>query len=350
MEKMKWIRKTTTIIFSFCMIMTLLIGCGNKEEKNKNSLLFAYDGSKIYMDEAWIYAKTIQSQYEAWYGSNVWNYQVSDENQKQMTMEEVTKKDMITQIKMVKVLSNKAKKEGIVLSDEEEQKIQIDAHSFMESVNSAELKQTGISEDTLIKVYRENLLADKIYEEIKQKADITITEEQSRQYRTYNLLFETFGYDQNGKRIEYNAKQKAEQKKKAKEAYKKIQDGETNLAVLAEEFKTDQSSEYICGEDGMTAEPYMEMVRILEKGEISGIVETEFGYHIIKMLDPKDKKATERKRQELLEKEQNQYFHEEYAKMTKELEEKWNFAKEVRKEEFEKITFHQNLNEEAGNK
>lgn len=345
--KVKRIKRKIGLAFWISIIAILFAACGKEDQKNSETLLFQYDGSKIYMNEAWIYAKTIQSQYEAWYGSSVWDYQVSDENGQKTTMEEVTKKDMITQIKMTKVLSNKAKQDGITLSAEERKKIQDNAKSFMDSVSGDEIEKTGITEEILIQVYEENALADKVYDQIKKEANITISDEECRQYKTYNLLFETFDYNENGQRSEYNNKKKAEQKKKAEEAYKRIQAGETDLEVLATEYSATRSSEYTCGDDGNTAQIYIDTIKTMKKDEISPIVESELGYHIIKMLDPNDKEAMEQKRKILLEEAESDYFHEKYAEMTKEMEEKWSFERDVNQSAYEEIIFCQNLEEDT---
>lgn len=340
---------------ALCVVLmgTMLVGCENKvgqigsdllsniTGKKDDNVLFEYDGQKVTMDEAWVYAKTIQSQYEAWYGSSVWDYEVNDENGQKVTMEEVTKKDLINQIKTVKYLSKAAKEQGITLTSDEETEIQTNAKDFMSSIAEADLKQTGITEETMIKVYEENKLASKYHDKIVEEANLTVSDEEARQFKTYNLLFETFEYDENGQKVEYSAKKKAQQKKKAEEALKRIQNGETNLAKLAKEYKADKSSEYTCGDDESTVKEYRDAAKVLKKGEISGIVESEFGYHIIKMINPNDKEATEEKKSELLQEKQTEYFNEKYKEMTKSLEEAWNFDKDVNQKLFDTITFKQ---------
>lgn len=340
----KWISKKLAGVLCLCMAGALLVGCGSGAKSNSETVLFKYDGQNVYLDEAWVYAKTIQSQYEAWYGSSVWDYEVNDENGEKATMEEVTKKDVISQIKMVKVLSKKAKEANLTLTDEEQEQIDTNVKSFMESISDADLKQTGVTEETLKKIYEENALATKYHEQVISEANITVEDSEARQYKTYNLLFETFKTDENGQEVQYSAKKKASQKKKAEEALARIKAGENtvkDLKAMAEEYKADKSSEYTFGDDGSTVQEYADAAMKLKKGEVSGIVESQFGYHIIKMINPNDKEATKEKKEELLQEKQNQYFSEQYSKMTEDLEAKWDFDKDVDQKAFAKITFKQ---------
>ena len=340
----KWISKKLASVLCLAMTGTLLAGCGAGAKTNSETVLFEYDGQKVYLDEAWVYAKTMQSQYEAWYGSAIWDYEVSDENGEKTTIEEQAKKDVINQIKMVKFLSHQAKEEGITLDEEKQEEIQTNVDSFMSSVSEADLEQTGVTEETLKKIYEENALVSEYQDKVVEEADITVDDSECQQYKTYNLLFATFDYDENGQKVEYSKKKKAAQKKLAEEALARIQAGENSveeMEAMAEEYKADKSSEYTFGDDGTTAEEYAEAAMKLKKGEVSGIVETEFGYHIIKMIDPMDEEATEEKRQEVLKEKQTEYFTEKYSEMTKELEEQWDFEKDVNQKAFAQITFKQ---------
>ena len=337
----KWISKKVAGLLCLCLTGALLAGCAGTEKSNSETVLFEYAGQKVYLDEAWIYAKTIQSQYESWYGTSIWDYEVSDEDGNPATMEEVTKKDMITQIKMVKYLSSEAKKNNISLTDEEKEEAKTNAETSMSSISESDLQQTGITLETMTKVYEENQLASKYHDQIVEEADLTVTDEEARQYKTYNLLFETFEYDDSGQKVEYSAKKKASQKKKAEEALKRIRAGEDDLEKLAEEYKATNSSEYTMGDDESTVEEYREAALKLKKNEVSDIVESEFGYHIIKMLDTNDEEATEEKKEELLSEKQSEYFTEKYTELTEDLEAKWDFDKDVNQKAYKKITFKQ---------
>ncbi len=79
-----------------------------------------------------------------------------------------------------------------------------------------------------------------------------------------------------------------EKESQAKEILEKAKKGES-FAKLAEQYSLDGSKKR--GGDlgtfgrGMMVKPFEDAAFALQKGEISGLVKTQFGYHIIKRLE-----------------------------------------------------------------
>ncbi len=79
-----------------------------------------------------------------------------------------------------------------------------------------------------------------------------------------------------------------EKESTAKEILEKIKKGES-FAKLAEQYGTDGTKRR--GGDlgffgkGMMVKPFEDAAFALQKGEVSGLVKTQFGYHIIKRLE-----------------------------------------------------------------
>ena len=91
----------------------------------------------------------------------------------------------------------------------------------------------------------------------------------------------------NGKEV--SEAKKKEAKKKAEEVLKKAKSGE-DFAALAKEYSDDPGSAANGGDlgyfgKGVMVKPFEEAAFSLKPGEISGIVESDYGYHIIKVFD-----------------------------------------------------------------
>jgi peptidyl-prolyl cis-trans isomerase C len=85
--------------------------------------------------------------------------------------------------------------------------------------------------------------------------------------------------------------QKKEARAKAESILKQVQGG-GDFAALAKQHSQDGSAQ--AGGDlnyfqkGQMVAPFEQAAAALKPGEVSGVVETQFGYHIIKLTDHKD--------------------------------------------------------------
>jgi peptidyl-prolyl cis-trans isomerase C len=85
--------------------------------------------------------------------------------------------------------------------------------------------------------------------------------------------------------------EKAEAKKKAEQVLAEVKQPNADFAALAKQHSSCPSGKQQGGDLGFfprknaMVEPFAAAAFALKKGEISGIVETEFGYHIIKVTD-----------------------------------------------------------------
>lgn len=108
--------------------------------------------------------------------------------------------------------------------------------------------------------------------------------EQSEQVRAHHILVKV---DPKG-----DASQKAESHKKIEKIQQKLHKGE-DFTALAKEFSQCPSSAK--GGDlgyfdrGQMVRPFEDAAFALKRGEVSDIVETKFGYHLIKVVDKKAK-------------------------------------------------------------
>ncbi|RMD99833.1 MAG: parvulin peptidyl-prolyl isomerase [Calditrichaeota bacterium] len=98
--------------------------------------------------------------------------------------------------------------------------------------------------------------------------------------------------------VEPSAEAKRKAMAKIKEVQKKLQAGE-DFAKLAKEYSDDKGSAQRGGDLGFTqrgdfVRPFEEVAFNLKPGEISDIVETQFGYHIIQLLDRRGEKIRAR--------------------------------------------------------
>lgn len=195
---------------------------------------------------------------------------------------------------------------------------------FVQSIVVSDLaKQKGFDKNPDIReqvqFFSDNFLANEyIKREVAQK--VTVSDENLKSY--YDTNKDEFKTPEMVKArhilVKADASASADDKKKAQERaetyLKKIKEGE-DFAKLASELSDDPGSKPKGGDlgffpRGRMVKPFEDAAFSLKTGEMSGIVETQFGFHIIKVEDKKDSTVEpfdtvkERLRQKLLQERQ----------------------------------------------
>lgn len=287
-------KKLFTLIL--CLMMTVsLVGCSSKNEP-----VATVNGTDITLGN---YEKLLalnKSSMEAYYGSDIWSQEIEEGK----TYEDMVKEMVIETMIASEIIYQQAEKDKVAPTDEEIQE-QID--SFNESIESdteyqKSLKKMGINEEFLKYQFARNLANVNLEEKFEK--DVEISEDEMKKYYEENkddfyvdtvtashILIKTIDDEGN----ELSDTKKKEAKKTAEEALEKVKAGE-DFATIAKEYSEDSSASS-GGELGTFGRG--EMVTAFEDaafgmkvGEISDIVETEYGYHIIKVTDKVDKQET----------------------------------------------------------
>lgn len=109
-----------------------------------------------------------------------------------------------------------------------------------------------------------------------------------------HILFKTFSVNENNEQVPFSKKEKENAKAKAKAALERINKGE-DFNKLAKELSEDEGSKENGGElgsftEGVMVDEFYNGAAALKENEVSDIVESSFGYHIIK-LNKKESKT-----------------------------------------------------------
>jgi len=237
------------------------------------------------------------------------------------------KKNILDSLIEREILYQQSQKAGIQITDQkvDDQLAAIKKRFPNETEYKNALGKMNLSEDEVKAQIKRGLsIRELIDQQITSK--IVITDAESKAY--YDKNPQMFKQPEQIKAshilIKVDAKadeaKKAEARKKIEEVQQKLNDG-GDFAALAKEYSEGPSNTK--GGDlgyfrrGQMVKPFEEAALALKPNEVSDIVETRFGYHIIKVYDNKPEqtlaypdvkdKITQRMKQEKIEKEAVQY-------------------------------------------
>lgn len=193
--------------------------------------------------------------------------------------------DALDALITAKVIGLEAANEKVTASSDEiaeELEILIDSYGGEETFNEA-LSYNGLTREDIEKDIKQYILTEKLL-----KPRITITEEEIENYFEENK--ETFAEEEQIKANHILV----EDEKTAKEVANKLEEGE-DFADLAKEYSTDVSNADSGGDLGYFAKGKMvaefeEAAFAMDINEISDPVKTDYGYHIIQVVDKKEAK------------------------------------------------------------
>lgn len=194
-----------------------------------------------------------------------------------------------------KMLLNESEKQGFTASNAEvdAELVNIKTNFPDEAAFAAALNQAGVQEDEFRQTIKDSLIIQKLME--KQVAgNINVSEKECKDF--YDNNQDLFEQEERVharhilKMVEPNASaiERDKKRKELEEVLRALKNG-SDFSDLAMKYSDDPSK--IMGGDlgyftrGRMVKPFEDAAFALKPGETSGIIETMFGYHIIKLED-----------------------------------------------------------------
>ena len=295
----------------------MLTGCGTTV-KNSSDIrvvlttgfekdeVFRIDSASCRLSEIMVYLTNTKNQYEQTFGSQIWEASYNGEN-----LESNIKETVLARIARIKALNLMAQKYEISLSQEELRNVSRAAQTYYESLTDRERELLGVDEELLCTMYEEYVLAQKVYEYLIADINPEISDDEARTITVQHILIKTYSLNEDGERVPYSESAKNDAYQRACEALKRAQAGEDFTALIAE-YSEDNNASYSFGKGTMDT-AFEEAAFNLGTDEISGIVESVHGYHIIKCISTFNRDETDRNKVKIVEQRRKEVFNEEYS-------------------------------------
>lgn len=345
MRKKGW-RRAAAYLLSGMMLTGSITGCGDGNGFGTKVVLttgfekdevFRIENSSCKLPELMVYLTTIQNRYESVYGEEIWETKADG-----MTLEENVKNIALAQIAQIKTMNLMAEKYEVKLSDEEEARAENAAKAYYGTLGEREIELMGVTEKTIRALYKEFARAEKMYQYTIKDINPEISDDEARTITVQHILIKTYALDGTGKKIEYTEEAKQDAYRRAREAMELAKEGE-DFDALIRRYSEDDKATYSFGK-GEMEESFETAAFNLGTGEISDVVETEFGYHIIKCINTFDREETDANKIKIVEQRREEAFGQEYdaymETLTRNLnEELWNTVNFIHDEDVKTQNF-----------
>ena len=315
---------TGILCLLLCLLLTVCTGCGAGETKLvlttglASDEVFRIESISCFKPEMMVYLTNMQNQYEAVYGQELWNTQVDGES-----LESKVKENALAKMAQVKTMNLMAKEMGITLDTQEEKQIERVGDIYYDSLNPTEIEAMGVERKTIYSLYREYLIAEKVYKDIIKDINPEVSDDEARNITIDYILIKTYAQDGTGKKIEYDENSRMDAYRRAQEVRDRAASGEDFDALIIE-YNEDSVSTKSLGTSDLDDGALENTLFAMANDEISDVLTTDEGYIVVKLLSTYDLEETDLNKLNIVEQQREETFGKEYDEFVTKLTRKLN--------------------------
>lgn len=275
--------------------------------ENANEAIITVNGQEISYDQLCLYLQSKKEEIENIYGKDVWSMKVDDEG---TTYEQQFKEKVMEQLIYLKLVCSKAEELGVSLTEDELLDVNEYTAEFMSKFSEEALSYYKVSEEDVKSIYKDNVLANKVFENLTLNIDTNVTDEEAQQMDAAYIFISKHDYDNDGNKVQYSAKEIEVQRQRAGNLREKAIEND-NFLELAKEYSDDDVYE-VTLERGHLNKSLEDRVFALKSGQISEVLETAEGFFVFYCVNELNREATDAKKEEIIKEIQEEVFKTRY--------------------------------------
>ncbi len=325
-NKMKRLSKMFAAVLIVCLLLSVT-GCGGKENKKvvlttgfEKNEVFRIENVSCMLPEIMVYLTNTQNQYEQVYGEQIWETGVGD-----VTLEDNVKDIVLAKIARIKTLNLMAEENDISLNEAEMNKVKVAADEYYDSLSEEERKLLNVDKALITSMYKECALADKVCEYILADINPEVSDDEARSVTVEHIFMKTYMLDGSGEKVPYTEAMKQKVYDEMEDVLEKARSGEHSFKALMDEYNEAEMNTISFGK-GEVDKAFEDAAFNMETNELSGVVEGEDGYYIIKCINTFDREETDANKIKIMERRKEETFYIVYesfvASLTRDLNDK----------------------------
>lgn len=310
------VKKIAAILLAGVMSVSMFTGCG----VNKTATVATFsDGTDVSLGLVNFMCRYQQAysddMYTSYGGDAVWS---SDLFGTGSTAQESVKSSVIEQVHELYTLNKpeNMEKYGVELTADDKAAIREAVDKFFADNSKEALDEMGATKEIVEEMLRLMTVSSKMRAEIIKEADTNVSDEEANM-RAYSMV----KIDRNGSRdksynyTEYTDEEKAQIDKKAQEFANAV--ASVDFDTAAADFEYEPTTGTYDADDESFDEAVKTALDGLKEGETSGLITTDDAYYVVRIDSETDKEATDKNRESIIEKRQDNKYTEVLEAMQK---------------------------------
>lgn len=305
------LKRLTTLLLSTIVTASLFIGCGGV---NKDKTVATLNGEPVKLGIANFTVRLQQANaddfYRQLFGDNVWT---TDMYGTGTTMQDSFKEDAIASVQEMYTLQLHMEDYGVSLSDEEKAAITKAAETFMSDNKKDAIEALGATTEIVEEYLTLTTIQNKMHDAMIADVDTNVTDEEARTGAySYVMISKDSGEETKGTETveSTEAAETAADSVKSKATEFANAAVTEDLETAAETYGYTVSNGTFTDNDTDVDAEVLETLQMLKEGAVSGLIDTENAYYVVRLDAKMDEEATEETRQTIISERQENHYNE----------------------------------------
>lgn len=276
-------RKTKMIcqVCGMVLAWTLLIsGCGIQ-----TGLSSGGKGEKEYgKAETMVILTTEKLRYEEVYTEEIWNAVVDESG---TTFADALLPQIHDFLIELKTMSSMAKEQEISLTSREKELANEAAEAYAAVLGSEGMDMLGLKMEDLVELYTDYRLAEKLVDQLTGELDLEVSDSEAKVITVEQIVLSN--------------------REKAEEVLTLVQKDSADFHAIAKEYSEEEETKKSVYR-GMSGVSYEDAAFGMEEGDVSGVVEEQGIWYILKCIDDYDEEATRTRKEQMVQEKKTEAF------------------------------------------
>ena len=316
-EYMKRKKITALMLAGVLMTSGLMAGCSSSNDIDVDAVVATLNDQDIKLGLVNFIARYQQAgmddMYTAYFGEDVWTQDLYGNG---TTMEQSTKDSVMENLELMYLLEDHMSDYNVEITDADTEAMKQAAADFMESNSQQAINQMGATEEYIQEMLRLMTIQEKMYQAITGEVDTEVSDEEAQQRTFSYVTISKESYtDEEGNTVEYT-----------EDELTTLAD---TVATLAETAATDYDTAmsdagYTVSTHSYDANPdldeysddetmddaVIEAADALTEGQVSGVVDTDTAYYILRLDSENDADAMASRKEAIISSRQSAHYTE----------------------------------------